>query len=149
MRGLLAIALLAGTTLGAAAEEAGLEQVPDLKGIWTGTFKTLIFGNNSHHPGSQTPADPPRVNQIEYTYEITNQDGRLIWGYTYSDPSQKEPLALAFSFDNGTILGADTDGYHRLTIISESRIETCYSHAGNGPSGSIVATCGILQKQPQ
>src|SRR5712692_8432963 len=52
-----ALALLGAAITGANAQDA----IPDLKGTWTGKGKSIVFGNNPHHPGPHTAADPPRV----------------------------------------------------------------------------------------
>ena len=43
-------------------------------------------------------------------------------------------------------LGADTDGYFQMTVMSPDRIEMCYAHNGLSPIGSIVATCYIMER---
>ena len=43
--------------------------------------------------------------------------------------------------DNKTIVGADTDGYFRITLVSPDRMEKCYTQNGTSPSRSIVAAC--------
>jgi len=149
MRTGLILSFLLATTGLASAAEVGLQAAPDMRGTWTGTFRAIVFGQNAHHPGTQTNADPPRIHEVNFTYELDNEDGRLIWGTVWSDPTKKEPIALAFSFDNGTILGADTDGYHRMTIISQDRMEACFTQNATGPTGSIVASCTILERQPK
>ena len=64
MRGLiLALALVGAAATMAHAQGA----IPDLKGTWTGKGKSVVFGTHAHHPGTQTPADPPRVRDIEAT----------------------------------------------------------------------------------
>ena len=55
------------------------DAIPDLKGTWSGKGKAIVFGNNLHHPGSQTVKDPPRVHEIEATYVVEGQDGRVAW----------------------------------------------------------------------
>jgi len=77
----------------------------------------VVFGNNAFHPGSQTPADPPRVRELEYTMEIKGQDGRVLWGEAWStaNPEAKDPFALAIASDGKTIVGADFDGAHYPT----------------------------------
>jgi hypothetical protein len=57
--------------------------------------------------------------------------------------SGKRPVVLAFSLNNGTLLGSDTEAYHRITVISPSRMEACF---GDNGSGSIFASCGVLHK---
>jgi hypothetical protein len=97
--------------LGAAATAAiAQDAIPDLKGTWTGKGKSIVFGNNPHHPGPHTTADAPRVRDIEATH-VEGQDGRLAWGRSSSTVADtKEPFTWAMSSDNKTIFGADVDG---------------------------------------
>ncbi|MGH2349376.1 MAG: hypothetical protein ACRDFT_07935 [bacterium] len=118
--------------------------VPDLKGRWSGTFRTVIYGQNPHHPGSQTISSPPRIRSIRFTFDIEGHDGRLLWGKSWSNPAQKEPFAATLTSDGNTIIGADTDGLLAVRILSRSRIEVCYAHSALSPSRSIVASCGIV-----
>jgi hypothetical protein len=127
-------------TLAAAA--AAQDAVPDLKGTWSGKGKAIVFGNNAHHPGPQTAADAPRVREIEATYVVDGQDGRVAWGRSSSAVANtQEPFAWAIAGDNKTILGADMDGYFNITLVSPDRMEKCYTQNGSNPSGSIVAAC--------
>ncbi len=105
--------------LGTAATVARAQDaIPDLKGTWTGKGKSIVFGTNPHHPGSQTTADPPRVRDIEATYIVDGQDGRLAWGRSASAVANTmEPFAWAMASDNKTIVGADMDGYFRITLV--------------------------------
>jgi hypothetical protein len=138
-----ALALLGATVTGAQAQTA----IPDLKGTWSGKGKSIVFGSHAHHPGSQTPNDPPRVRDIEATYVVEGQDGRLVWGRSASAVADtKEPFAWAISSDNKTIVGADMDGYFRITLISADRMEKCYVHNGISPTRSIVATCYVMDR---
>jgi hypothetical protein len=141
---LLMIALIVGASTVAIAQDT----VPDLTGTWTGTSKSVVFGNNQYHPGSQTPADSPRVREVNFTMEITGQDGRLLWGQAWSNenPDVRDTLALAIGADGRTIVGADNDGAHYMTLVSPDRIERCYAHPGTSPSGSIVASCGFYER---
>jgi len=86
----LALALLAGAATAAIAQDA----IPDLKGIWSGKGKSVVFGNNPHHPGPQTADAPPRVRDIDVTYLVDGQEGRLAWGRSSSTIAQtNEPFA--------------------------------------------------------
>ena len=129
--------------LGTAATAAGAQDaVPDLRGVWSGKGKAIVFGSNAHHPGGQTAADTPRVREIDATYVVEGQDGRVAWGRSASAVADtKEPFAWAIAADNKTILGADMDGYFNITLISPDRMEKCYTQNGMSPSGSIVAAC--------
>lgn len=142
-RVVFALALLGTMAVAAGAQNA----IPDLKGTWSGKGKSIVFGNNPHHPGSQTTADQPRVRDIEATYTIEGQDGRLAWGHSSSSVADtKEPLAWAIASDNKTIVGADMDGYYRITLLSRDRMEKCYTHNATGPSRSVVATCHVMTR---
>src|SRR5215208_2184658 len=103
--------------LGAAATAArAQDSVPDLKGTWSGKGKVIVFGTHSHHPGSQTVADPPRVREIEVTHVVEGQDGRVAWGRSSSAVADtKEPFAWTLNNDNRWIFGADVDGYFGST----------------------------------
>jgi len=133
-----ALMLLGAIATGALAQDA----IPDLKGTWSGKGNAIVFGNNLHHPGSPTAADPPRVHEIEATYVVEGQDGRVAWGRSSSAVANtQEPFAWAIASDNKTILGADTDGYFNITLLSPDRMEKCYTQNGTSPSRSIVAAC--------
>lgn len=140
---IFALALLGAATTAARAQDA----IPDLKGTWTGKGKSIVFGSHPHHPGTQAPTDPPRVRDIEATYVVEGQDGRLAWGRSSSSVADtKEPFAWAIASDNKTIVGADMDGYFRITLVSPDRIEKCYTHNGTSPTHSIVATCHMMDR---
>ena len=142
MRHLLALPLLGALATAATAQQAA---VPDLRGTWSGKGKSIVFGNNGYHSGSQTPDDPPRVRDIEATYVVEGQDGRLAWGHSLA-ANIKEPFAWAVAGDNKTILGADLDGYFRMTLVSVDRIDKCYVQNGTSPSRSIVAACYAMDR---
>jgi hypothetical protein len=140
---IFALALLAATATAVRAQDA----IPDLKGTWTGKGKSIVFGSHAHHPGTQTTADPPRVRDIEATYIVDGQDGRLVWGRSSSTVADtKEPFAWALASDNKTIVGADLDGYFHITLTSPDRMEKCYTHNAIGPSRSVVATCHMMER---
>jgi hypothetical protein len=123
------------------------DAVPDLKGTWSGKGKAIVFGSNPHHSGTQTAVDPPRVREIEATYTVEGQDGRVVWGRSSSAAAEtKEPFAWAISSDNKSIVGADMDGYFHITLLSADRMEKCYVHNGTSPTRSIVATCYMMER---
>ena len=57
-----------------------------------------------------------------------------------------EPFAWAISADNKSIVGADTDGDLEPLSCPPDRIQMCYNHNGLKPSGSIVATCYVMER---
>jgi hypothetical protein len=134
--------------VGAAATVAGAQDaIPNLMGTWSGKGKSIVFGSLPYHPGTQTAADPPRVRDIEATHIVDGQDGRVAWGRSSSAVADtKEPFAWAISSDNKSIVGADMDGYFRITLLSPDRMEKCYVHNGTSPTRSIVATCYVMDR---
>jgi hypothetical protein len=133
--------------MGAVTAARAQGTVPDLIGSWSGKGRSIVFGNNPHHPGSQNLASPPRVRDYEFTFVVDGQDGRLAWGHSFSTvAATNEPFAWAISSDNKSIIGADTDGYFQITALSPDRMELCYAHNGLSPTGSIVATCFVMER---
>lgn len=123
------------------------DTIPDLKGTWSGKGKAIVFGNNPHHPGAQTTADAPRVHEIEATHTVEGQDGRVAWGHSSSAVADtKEPFVWAVASDNKSIVGADLDGYFRITLLSPERMEKCYVQNGTGPTRSVVAACYMMDR---
>ena len=134
--------------IGATTAAAQAQTVPDLKGTWTGTGKSVVFGTHPHHPGESGAADTPRLRDIEALHVVTGQEGRLAWGHSSSAVADtREPFAWAISRDNRTIVGSDMDGYFRIALISANRMEKCYTHAGVSPSKSVVATCYVMDRK--
>ena len=106
-----------------------------------------MFGSNPHHPGTQTAVDAPRVREIDATYTVEGQDGRLAWGHSSSAVADtKEPFAWTIASDNKTILGADMDGYFHISLVTPDRMEKCYLQNGTGPTHAIVATCYAMDR---
>ncbi len=138
------VSILALVSLPAAAFAA--DAPPDLKGNWAGQFRTVIFGNNSHHPGSQTPTEPPRVREIPFYFAFEGQDGGLLWGESWSDPAMKEPFAASITGDGKSIIGSDTDGSFSMTIEGPDKINLCYTQTGLSPSHAMLASCGTLER---
>lgn len=143
MRLLGALALAIAFVVPAMAQDA----VPDIKGIWQGDFDFVILGNNIHHPGGQTTSDPPRSGTIAFTFDIEGQDGRRAWGKSWSNPETKEPTAFIIAPDNKTVVGADSDGALTITLLSADSMQLCYAHSGTSQTKSIVASCGVANRQ--
>jgi hypothetical protein len=144
MKCAIVVLLLAGVMATAARAQ---DAIPDLRGTWSGKGKSIVFGSNPHHPGTQTATDAPRVRDIEATYVVEGQDGRLAWGRSSSAVADtKEPFAWALASDNKSILGADMDGYFHIMLVSSDRIEKCYVQNATGPTHSIAATCHTMDR---
>ena len=87
------------------------------------------------------------MRDIEATYIVDGQDGRLVWGRSSSTVADtKEPFAWAIASDNKSIVGADMDGYFQITLLSPDRMEKCYVHNGTGPTRSVVAACYVMDR---
>jgi hypothetical protein len=141
------LVLVLAALIGAATMARAQDAIPDIKGTWSGKGKVLVFGNNMHNPGAQTMSEPPRLRDIEMTDVVEGQDGRLAWGRSSSAVMEsKEPFAWAMSSDNKSIVGADLDGYFRITLLGPDRMEKCYVHNGTGATKSIVATCYAMER---
>jgi hypothetical protein len=141
------LVLVLAALIGAATMARAQDAIPDIKGTWSGKGKVLVFGNNIHNPGAQTMSEPPRLRDIEMTDVVEGQDGRLAWGRSSSAVMEsKEPFAWAMSSDNKSIVGADLDGYFRITLLAPDRMEKCYVHNGTGATKSIVATCYAMER---
>jgi hypothetical protein len=114
MRYFVLVLALVGAATAARAQDA----TPDIKGTWVGKGKVAVFGSNTHNPGTQTMAEPPRMRDIEMTDVVEGQDGRLAWGRSSSAVmDSKEPFAWAISSDNKSVVGADMDGYFHITLL--------------------------------
>jgi hypothetical protein len=141
----LATALLGVTALAASAQDPAA--VPDLRGTWSGKGKAIVLGTNAHHPGKQAKAGSPRVRDVSATHIVEGQDGRVAWGRSSTAVAdQKEQFVWALTNDNRSIVGADLDGYFRITLITPDRMEKCYVHNGTSPSRSMVATCYLMDR---
>ena len=144
MRLALALVLAIGLPVGSLAQDV----VPDLTGTWVGTAKSVVFGQTRFHPAGEGAANQPQIRELEWTMEITGQDGRVFWGegWPTTDPTVRDTLALALAADGRTIVGAGNDGAHVMTLVAPDRIERCFTQPGTGPSGSIVAACGFYER---
>jgi hypothetical protein len=141
------LVLVLAALIGGATTARAQDAIPDIKGTWSGKGKVLVFGNNMHNPGAQTMSEPSRLRDIEMTDVVEGQDGRLAWGRSSSAVMEsKEPFAWAMSSDNKSIVGADLDGYFRITLLGPDRMEKCYVHNGTGATKSIVATCYAMER---
>jgi hypothetical protein len=138
--------MITAITVLTTAVPALAQTAPDLKGTWSGPWKTVIYGNNPHHPGHETLANAPRIREITFTFEIQGHEGRMFWGQHWSNPKLKEPFAAVIMPDGKTIVGVDGDGSFNGSITASDRVELCYTHPALNPSKSIVASCGTLQR---
>ena len=120
--------------------------VPDLKGTWTGTGPSVVYGTTQHHPGAGSD-DTPRIHEIEFTLAVTGQEGRNLWGHNSSKLADiNEPFAWSLSSSGRTGIGADTDGYYQIAVESADVMEVCYAQNRLGPSHSIITACRTYKR---
>jgi hypothetical protein len=146
MKALVLAAALSAVAVSAVSAQQDAA-IPDLKGTWTGKGKAVVLGTNAYHPGPKGKAAAPRVREVTATHIVEGQDGRVAWGRSSTtDADRKEPFVWALTNDNRSIIGADLDGYFRITLITPDRMEKCYVHNGTSPSRSVVATCYLMDR---
>jgi hypothetical protein len=142
MKYLAVVLSLTGISTGAFAQGA----IPDLKGTWTAKGRSVVYGSNQHHPGAQS-GETPRIQEIEFNFVVTGQDGNNLWGYNYSNVANiHEPFAWSLAKNGRTGIGADTDGYYQISVESADSMEVCYAHNRLSPSGSIVTSCQTYKR---
>jgi hypothetical protein len=149
------VLVLAAALLGVGVSAVSAQQdaaIPDLKGTWSGKGKAIVLGANAHHPGKKATgkkaaAEQPRVRDVSATHIVEGQDGRVAWGRSSSAVAdEKEPFVWALTNDNRSIIGADLDGYFRITLITPDRMEKCYVQNGVSPSRAVVAACYLMDR---
>lgn len=123
----LTIALAAACTLASSA--VAQTAVPDMRGTWIGTSESIVLGNTKHH--APVGAHAPLLDNVEFTYVITNQDGHRFWGTLVSARS-KEPLIGVIGLDGKTVVARTSEGEVRGTLVDGDTIEHIYSAGGNG-----------------
>ena len=140
------LSVILALLLGASSAQA--QSVPDLKGTWTGKGKSVVFGANQHHPGSAPNDSTPRIREFDFTFVVAGQEGSLAWGYNFSSASaSREPFAWAVASDGKTIVGADTDGSYRLSVVSADHHSATSISPESGHAPYLLAI-GSIQKPP-
>ena len=73
--------------LGVAASGTGggralAQSIPDMKGVWTGTSKSIVSGPAPFHPATipSKAAGPNRLTEVEFTMTIQGQQDVRFWG---------------------------------------------------------------------
>ena len=112
--------VIAALSVLATAAAAAAQTAPDLKGVWSGPVRTVIYGHNPHHPGP-ADANTPRIREITYTYDVEGQDGQLLWGKSWSSPDNKEPFAAMIGPNPPTNSVSNWRSSMPLTVAAEPR----------------------------
>ena len=116
--------------------------IPDVRGTWKGKSETIIMGAGNPHHASPKAASP-RLNSVEFTMVVKEQDGRRFSG-TFSSARTTDQVVAVIS-RNGTIYMVDDDGYTVGTMLAPNQMELCYMQ--QAPK-SRLASCTVLTKQP-
>jgi hypothetical protein len=137
---LAAIALLACSTIGAAAQS----DIPNLVGTWTGTFTGGVRkGGGDLAPADATPTFVHEGMNRVYTLKIVEQNGRGIVGSWYSVKGSEDVQGV-IRLDNQTVLFVDPDSYQSARILSQSELEFCNQTTN---AKDRFAFCFLLKRQ--
>jgi hypothetical protein len=135
--------VMAGMAL---ASAASAQDIPNLKGTWTGDAPVIVAGASLHLPAGASntqPAGTYRLGNQMMTYTIEGQDGRRFWG-KLSSPRATERLIGSFSVDGQRFYAIDDDGYIDGVVVGANRIDVCYREAY---SDRGVVACETLQRK--
>ena len=129
-------------TLTAATAAMAETAIPDVRGTWKGKSESIIQGAGNPHHASPKAASP-RMNSIEFTMVVKEQDGRRFFG-TFSSARGNDPIIAVIS-RNGSIFMVDDDGYTVGSMLAPNRMELCYMQLS---PKSRIASCVEMVKQP-
>ena len=143
--GLAAAALLIASALAHATED-----IPDVKGPWTGKTFTIVAGAAPNWPHSGGTFASPALGEKEIVIDVTHQDGRRFWGVeTLSGAGEKseEPLiGELYGPGNHKVMMAHTIGVTEGEIDGNV-LSFCYVHADSrGASGSSLVSCTEVRR---
>jgi hypothetical protein len=115
--------------------------IPDLRGTWTGTSESIVYGSGSpQHAGTQS--NQPEFRSVAFSLTIDRQEGRRFSG-TFSSPKHTETV-IAIISRTGVIHMVDDDGIDTVAMLAPDRMEICYQHVA---PGSEIVSCTELVKQ--
>lgn len=134
MHRFLSLFVLGFAALWAAAGAAGAQSIPDMKGSWTGTGRTIVNGPAPHHADNTAakPVGKYKLSELKFTITIEVQQDVRFWG-TVASPAKVEPVIGALSADGKRFRivlqdGGMADG----TLLSNDTFEILYSEAKGG-----------------
>ena len=130
----------------AGAGIAGAQSLPDLKGTWTGTSKSIVAGLAPFHPTTMPakPAGPNRLTEVKFTIKIEGQEDGRFWG-TLGSAAKVEPIIGVLSPDGKRLRvilqgGGMIDG----VVTNPDTIEIFYTEHNAGVS---VAATNVWMRQ--
>ena len=75
-----AICLAAPALVLSSALTFAAEDIPNVKGAWTGKTFTIVVGAAPHWPKNSGTFAKPGFGEKDLVFNITNQEGRRFWG---------------------------------------------------------------------
>jgi len=126
--------IVSGVTVGAARAQ----DIPDLKGTWTGLGTGVAIGPSPYVAGSEGVHFP----DVEFTIVIEQQKDRRFVGQIEA-AGRKETIVgvIAPDLDEGVMV--DADGYYNFELDDADTIELCYQH---NLADSKLASCYRLTR---
>ncbi len=139
---ILSLLALGLSFLSAGAGIAAAQPMPDLKGTWSGTSKTIVAGLASHHPTTTAAkqAGPNRLTEVKFTAKVDGQEGNRVWG-TISSPSTTDQFIGVVLPDGKRIrLVLQRGGILDGMLVNPDTIELVYTEHSGGISVAATNT---------
>ncbi|RBP09224.1 hypothetical protein DFR50_12261 [Roseiarcus fermentans] len=135
-----AAALVLSSALAFAADD-----IPDIKGPWTGKSFTIVAGAAPHWPNNAGTFANPGLGEKDLVIAITHQEGRRFWGTTSlsddHDRSEEPFIGELYGPGNRKVMIAHTVGVIEGEIDGDV-LSFCFAQAdGRGPTKSSVVSC--------
>jgi hypothetical protein len=137
---LFSLSALVFTVLCAGAGMAAGQSIPDMKGVWTGTSKSIVSGPAPFHPATipSKPAGPNRLTEVEFIMTVEGQQDVRFWG-TRGSATKVEPVIGVISADGKRIrVIPQSGGLIEGNFVDNDSIEIFYLENRNG--ASVAAT---------
>lgn len=145
----VSIWILAVTT--ALASAAALAQdIPDMRGDWTGKTHTIVAGAGGHWPSSKGTFERPALLEKEIVVEVIGQEDRRFWGTSRlkgESEATSEPFVAEIDSTLRHLVIADTDGYFWGELVDPHRLSYCYANAGGRAGTAAVVSCSELHRK--
>jgi hypothetical protein len=138
--------VLGFAALGTGAGSAVAQSIPDMKGVWTGTSKSIVSGPAPFHPATipSKAAGPNRLTEVEFIMTIQGQQDVRFWG-TRGSTMRVEPVIGVISADGKRIrVIPESGGLIEGTFVDNDSIEIFYLENRNGES---VAATNVFKRK--
>ena len=119
------------------------KEVPNLIGTWKGKALAVHVGATPYRSAEGSNVQFPS-NEIEYTYDITEQHDTRFAGKMSSGKFQETIIGM-LSPDGHTAVMLDDDGQYSMTLVDPNTIDMCYHHLY--PTSKVVA-CFQAKRTP-